>query len=135
MELGIFGSKAEEPKAHAIGAAEYLKAKLDFEATPYGLKHTLETTPGNVVVVDVRDEDAFRKEHILGATNIPAAEIVKRLADLPKDRTIVTYCWDMTCALAPKAALELAQKGFKVQFLAGGIEEWKRKGGTVKKAP
>ena len=134
MELGIFGSKAEETKTHPISAAEYIKAKLDFEATPYGLKHTLETTPGSVVVVDVRDEEAFRKEHILGATNIPGAEIVKRLADLPKDRTIVTYCWDMTCALAPKAALELAQKGFKVQFLAGGIEEWKRKGNPVKTA-
>ncbi len=72
--------------------------------------------------------DAFRREHILGAQNIPAADIVRRLADLPKNRTIVTYCWDMTCALAPKAALELAQKGFKTQFLAGGIAEWKKKG-------
>jgi rhodanese-related sulfurtransferase len=133
MELGLFGGRAH-PKSAEIGAAEYLKAKLDFEATPYGLKQTLETEPGKVVVVDVRDEEAFRKEHILGATNIPAADLVKRLADLPRDRTIVTYCWDMTCALAPKAALELAQKGFKVQFLAGGIEEWKKKGGTVKKA-
>lgn len=133
MEIGLFGTKGQ-PKAAPIGAAEYLKAKLDFEATPYGLKETLETTPGNVVLVDVRDEESFRKEHILGATNIPLAEIVKRLADLPKDRTIVTYCWDMTCSAAPKAALELAQKGFKVQFLAGGIEEWKRKGYAVRTA-
>jgi rhodanese-related sulfurtransferase len=132
MELGIFGNKAQSKAP--IAAAEYLKAKLDYEATPYGLKTALETTPGNVVIVDVRDEEAFRKEHILGATCIPAAEIVKRLAELPRDRTIVTYCWDMTCALAPKAALELAQKGFKVQFLAGGIEEWKRKGFPIKKA-
>ncbi len=111
-----------------------MKAKLDYEATPYGLKQTLDTSPGSVVLVDVRDAEAFRKEHILGATSIPAEDVVKRLADLPKDRTIVTYCWDMTCALAPKAALELAQKGFKVQFLAGGIEEWKKKGFTVKRS-
>jgi rhodanese-related sulfurtransferase len=133
MEFGIFGTKAHA-RAAEIGAAEYLKAKLDYEAGPYGLKDTLEKTPGNVVLVDVRDEEAFRKEHILGATNIPAADMVKRLADLPRDRTIVTYCWDMTCALAPKAALELAQKGFRVQYLAGGIEEWKRKGFQVKRA-
>lgn len=133
MELGIFGLKSH-PKAPPIGAAEYLKAKLDFEATPYRLKETLETTPGSIVLVDVRDEESFRKEHILGATNIPLANIVKRLGDLPRDRTIVTYCWDMTCAAAPSAALELAQKGFKVQFLAGGIEEWKRKGYAVRTA-
>jgi len=131
MELGIFKTQS---KPAPIAAADYLKAKLDYEASPYGLKETLESTPGNIVLVDVRDEEAFRKEHILGATNIPASELVKRLADLPKDRTIVTYCWDMTCALAPKAALELAQKGFKVQFLAGGIEEWKKKGYAVKKS-
>ena len=131
MELGIFKTASKAPP---IGAVEYLKAKLDYEASPYGLKETLETTPGNIVLVDVRDEEAFRKEHILGATNIPIADLVKRLADLPRDRTIVTYCWDMTCALAPKAALELAQKGFKVQFLAGGIEEWKRKGYAVKRS-
>ena len=133
MDIGIFGSKTQS-KAAPIGAAEYLKAKLDYEATPFGLKETLENSPGDVVLVDVRDEDSFRKEHILGAANIPAAQLVKRLADLPRDRTIVTYCWDMTCALAPRAALELAQKGFKVQFLAGGIEEWKRKGFPVKSA-
>lgn len=130
MELGIFGKP--HSKAPPIGAAEYIKAKLDYEASPYGLKETLETTPGNIVLVDVREEEAFRKEHILGATNIPIADLIKRLADLPRDRTIVTYCWDMTCALAPKAALELAQKGFKVQFLSGGIAEWKRKGYAVK---
>lgn len=133
MDIGIFGSKTQA-KAAPIGAAEYLKAKLDYEATPFGLKETLENSPGEVVLVDVRDEESFRKEHILGAANIPAAQLVKRLADLPRDRTIVTYCWDMTCALAPRAALELAQKGFKVQFLAGGIEEWKRKGFPVKSA-
>jgi rhodanese-related sulfurtransferase len=133
MELGIFGTKTQH-KTAPIGAAEYLKAKLDFEATPYGLKETLENSPGDVVLVDVRDEESFRREHILGAANIPAAQLVKRLADLPRDRTIVTYCWDITCALAPKAALELAQKGFKVQFLAGGIEEWKKKGFPVKAA-
>jgi rhodanese-related sulfurtransferase len=133
MEFGIFGPK-EHAKAPPIGAAEYLKAKLDYEASPHGLQEILQEAPGSVVIVDVRDEESFRKEHIHGARNIPAANIVKRLADLPKDRTIVTYCWDMTCALAPKAALELAQKGFKVQFLAGGIEEWKRKGYSVKRS-
>jgi len=129
--MDIFGTKTHEKQAH-IGAADYLKAKLDYEASPFGLKETLENSPGDVVLVDVRDEEAFRREHILGAANIPAGQLVKRLADLPRDRTIVTYCWDMTCALAPKAALELAQKGFKVQFLAGGIEEWKKKGYPVR---
>lgn len=129
MDLSLFA-----PKTHAIGAAEYLQAKLAYEATPYGLMSTLETAPGSVMILDVRDEKAFREEHIHGAVNIPAGDIVSRLSGLPKDRTLVTYCWDMTCGLAPKAALELAQKGFKVQFLLGGIAEWKHKGYSVAKS-
>jgi rhodanese-related sulfurtransferase len=87
-----------------------------------------------VLVVDVREPKAFAEGHIHGAANVPAGEIIARLASLPKDRTLVTYCWDMTCALAPKAALELAQKGFKVQFLVGGIAEWTRKGYPIAKS-
>lgn len=126
MDLSLFA-----PKAHPLGAAEYLRAKLEYEATPFGLKTTLENEPEEVLVLDVRPREAFDEEHIRGALNVPAAEIVARLSGLPKDRTLVTYCWDMTCALAPKAALELAQKGYKVQFLAGGIAEWKHKGFPV----
>ncbi|MDE2143973.1 MAG: rhodanese-like domain-containing protein [Elusimicrobia bacterium] len=126
MDLSIFA-----PKAHHIGAAEYLRAKLEYEASPYGLKTTLGTEPETVMVLDVRDPEDFLDEHIRGAVNVPAETIVARLAGLPRDKVLVTYCWDMTCALAPKAALELAQKGFRVQFLAGGIAEWKRKGFPV----
>jgi len=129
MDLSLFA-----PRTQPISAVEYLRAKLEYETTPYELKTRLAAEPGKLMVVDVRERPAFEAEHLRGAANIPAAEIVTQLASLPKERTIVTYCWDMTCALAPKAALELAQKGFKVQFLSGGIEEWKRKGFGVVKA-
>lgn len=129
MDLSIFA-----PKPTHIGAVEYLRAKLEYEASPYALHETLEKAPHTVLVVDVRNREAFESAHIRGAAHIEAADIVKELANLPKDRTIVTYCWDATCSLAPKAALELAQKGFSVQFLQGGIEEWKRKGYSVHKS-
>ncbi|MFI5361035.1 MAG: rhodanese-like domain-containing protein [Elusimicrobiota bacterium] len=129
MDLSLFA-----PKAQPIGAVEYLRAKLEYEATPYGLMSTLDTAPESVLVLDVRDEKAYHQEHIPGAKSLPTEDIVARLATLPKDRVLVTYCWDMTCALAPKAALELAQKGFKVQFLAGGIAEWKKKGYSIAKS-
>lgn len=128
MDLSLFA-----PKAHPLGAAEYLKAKLEYETTPFDLKKTLEDAPETLLLLDVRDPGAFNTEHIRGAVNAPAGALVGRLASLPKDRTLVTYCWDMTCALAPRAALELAQKGYKVRFLVGGIEVWKHKGYPVAK--
>ena len=55
------------------------------------------------------------------------------LATLPKDKTIVTYCGNLTCALAPKAALVLAEKGFKVMELFGGLQTWQEKGFPLEK--
>ena len=112
-------------KAGEQTAVDYFKAKLLFESTPHQLKADLEK--GKVYLLDVRDPESFAKEHIPGAKNIHAPDLPKHLKEPPKDKTIVTYCWNITCAMAPKAALQLAEKGFKVQELVGGLDEWKKK--------
>lgn len=111
----------------ASDAVEFFSRKLAFEIGPYPLKEILDTTPAKVFVIDVRSADAFAQGHLPTAVNIPLVELAGKLGSLPKDRTIVTYCGDITCPLSSKAALELAQKGFKVQHLVGGIMEWTRK--------
>ena len=116
-----------------ISAVDYFSAKLAYEMTPWALKNLLEKTPEQVCLIDVRTVDMFNAAHLPRAINIPIADLVLKLNTLPKNKTIVTYCSDLTCALAPKAALELAQKGFKVQHLVGGIQEWTVKGFPVEK--
>ena len=118
-------------KKNTKEAVDYFTAKLHFETTPHTLKHDLEKK--RVFLLDVRDRESFNGEHIVGATNIPMTELPQNYKNLPKDKTLVTYCWNITCALAPKAALELAEKGFAVQELSGGIEEWKKKGFPVER--
>jgi hypothetical protein len=44
------------------------------------------------VVIDVRNEDAFKTAHVRGAKLIPEADVAKRSNELPKDKLIVTYC-------------------------------------------
>lgn len=44
------------------------------------------------VVIDVRNEDAYKVAHIKGARLIPVADVAKRSDELPKDKLIVTYC-------------------------------------------
>jgi len=120
---------ALETPIRAIDAVEYFKAKLQFEIGPVGVFQNMKLP--SVLVLDVRDQEAYAREHVPGALNIPLAEIPRRLASLPKDKTIVCYCWTITCALAPKAALELAHRGYTVQEMAGGIAEWKASGYPV----
>ena len=113
-------------KTMELNAADYFRAKLEFETTPHQLKKGLEER--RVFLVDVRDREGYQKEHIPGAVNIPLGELVGHLKELPRNTPIVTYCWNITCAAAPTAALQLAEKGFTVRELVGGIEEWKQRG-------
>lgn len=117
----------------AIGPVDYFAAKLAYEMTPWTLKNIIEKTPEQVLLLDVRSADMFVNAHIPTALNIPLADLVSKLGTLPKNKTIVTYCSNLTCSLAPKAALELAQKGFEVKQLVGGLELWQEKGFPVDK--
>jgi len=47
---------------------------------------------GQAFVVDVRNQESYDAGHIPGAKLIPAGEILNHLDELPKDKTIVTYC-------------------------------------------
>lgn len=128
-------------KPLAISAVDYFKAKLAYEMTPYTLKGMLmdNTTTccgmsaKDVLLLDVRSAEAFAEGHLPTAINIPLADLQGKFATLPKDKTIVTYCSSLTCALAPKAALQLAEKGFKVQEMYGGFATWQQYGFPVEK--
>ena len=109
----------------AAERAQFYRAKMDAEWGPYDLQRAQETFAGKIVVLDTRDAESFAKEHIPGAVNIPTDVLPGRLPELPKDKEIVPYCWSVVCHLATRAALFLAQEGFVVHELAGGIEYWK----------
>lgn len=115
------------PETRTMTAEEYLLAKLDYEATCPALKAEMERRPCPVVLLDVRDAAAYGKEHIPGALSFPEKELKRRLDKIPRGKVVVTYGWDSDCTLAPQAALTLARHGFKIQFLAGGIAEWRRR--------
>lgn len=47
---------------------------------------------GKAFVVDVRNQDSYDMGHIPGSRLIPAGEILNHVNELPRDKTIVTYC-------------------------------------------
>lgn len=42
-------------------------------------------------VIDVRGEEEFRAGHIAGARHVPADDVERSLAQIPKGRPVVTY--------------------------------------------
>ncbi len=110
----------------SLELAGYFQAKLEAELGPHNLKHRMDSGEKDFVVLDVRSREGFKEGHIPGAVNIPLQELEGRLKELPKDREVISYCWNVTCMLCTKAALVLARKGFQAKELLGGIEEWQR---------
>ena len=45
-----------------------------------------------VLIVDTRNDAAFKQSHIKGAILIPSNEVGTRLGELPKSKFIATYC-------------------------------------------
>jgi rhodanese-related sulfurtransferase len=85
-------------------------------------KKIAETRPANVFILDVRDTDEAETGMLVGAKNIPTQDIKDRVAEIPKDKTIVIHC--STGARADIAHSILTNElGYKnVKFLNANIK-------------
>jgi rhodanese-related sulfurtransferase len=63
---------------------------MDPLISPHELRAQLSDT-NPPTVIDVRGEDAFRAGHLVDARHIPIDDLAQRLAEIPKDRPVVTY--------------------------------------------
>jgi rhodanese-related sulfurtransferase len=106
-------------------AIQHYQDKLSFEMDPSDLFDALESKQ-NVIVIDARKGFAFEKEHIPGAINLPHRNMnAESTAHFEKDVLYVTYCDGIGCNASTKGALNMANLGFNVRELIGGMEWWK----------
>jgi rhodanese-related sulfurtransferase len=64
--------------------------------------------------------------------HLPTADIPARAGELLDPCVpVITYCWGPGCNGATRAALALAQLGYPVKEMIGGIEYWIREGFAV----
>ena len=107
---------------------EHYESKLAFETDSWDLKVALDSGE-NVVVIDARSPEAFQREHIPGAINIPYRKMSDETTNhLDKNALMVTYCDGIGCNASTKGALNMAKLGFRVKELIGGLDWWKRDG-------
>ena len=79
---------------------------------------------GEVVVLDVRPTEEYLTAHLPFARSIPLTELRQRLAELPKDRSIVAYCRGPYCLMAKDAVELLKKEGYAAVHLRDGVAEW-----------
>jgi rhodanese-related sulfurtransferase len=83
----------------------------------------------NVTVIDARAPEAFAREHIPGAINLPHRTMCEEtVRAIDRAALVVTYCDGIGCNASTKGALAMSRLGFRVKELIGGLDWWKRDG-------
>lgn len=81
------------------------------------------------VVVDVRREQDWRRQHIPDAVHIPLGELEARAGELPDDALLIAFCTGGL--LSSGAANLLSELGFDAAHLGRGLIEWRSAGGEL----
>ncbi len=113
--------------------AKYFEAKLSAELGPHNVKRLLDMGGRALAILDVRSREGYAQGHVPGAIHLPFEELAARVKELPKNKEIICYCWNVTCTLSTKAAYILAKRGYRVKELLGGIEAWKNAGFPIER--
>lgn len=77
--------------------------------------------PEGLVVLDVREQVEFDHGHIEGAVHVPLMDLPDRVGELSSDQTLVV------CKVGGRSAQAtgwLAQQGYEVVNLDGGMLDW-----------
>ena len=122
------GTRAYKDPPMNSDQLRHYQNKLDYEIDSWDLAEAMKAGE-KVVVIDARSAEAYRREHIPGAINIPHRTMTaESTAHLDRGALVVTYCDGIGCNASTKGALNMTRLGFKVKELLGGLDWWKRDG-------
>jgi rhodanese-related sulfurtransferase/biotin operon repressor len=129
-EVALEQLEAIEDLMQAIRQANFTAKPVE-ELTLAELIRRLERE--DVVLLDVRSAEEYKRGHIPKALSLPLEEIDRRWKDLPRDKELVAYCRGPYCVLSDRAAQKLREYGIQVKKLSVGYPEWEQAGFPVEK--
>ena len=106
-----FGSAKDPVNMAGMIAANVLRGD-------YPIAHWEALDSDRVFLLDVRDPKELKKGCVEGAVNIPLNDLRQRMAELPKDLEVWSYC-----AVGQRsyyATRALSQHGYNIKSLSGG---------------
>lgn len=81
---------------------------------------------GGAFLLDVREDEEWDAGHVTEAVHVPMGEVSGRLAEIPVGRTVVCVC--RVGGRSGAVAGALAEGGYDVRNLAGGMLAWEAAG-------
>jgi len=118
---------------------DFYMTETAVHVSPHGLRKHMGEDP-NVVLVDLRSQEEYEEEHIIGAINIPAYKdrdhsdygavdrIVgsfKEIQSQNPETEFIVYCYSIPCMTGRKVGNILAQNEIYVKHLGVGWNEWR----------
>lgn len=116
---------------------EFYAVESAVHVSPHGLRKMMDKGDTSFILVDLRSQEEYEEEHIIGAINIPAYKdkdhsdygaverIVGEFSKLPKDKDIIVYCYSIPCMTGRKVGKMLAEHDIFVKHLGIGWNEWR----------
>ncbi len=124
MEQGLLGWQSAgytiDSGAPALTKVAYVPKPRPGSITADEFRKLASSTPGDVLILDVRNADEANVGMIKGAVLIPDEELAARISELPKDKRIIAHC--STGIRAEMAYHKLKDAGYKAGFLNAEIE-------------
>ena len=129
-----------QPKSHGDLIKEWYVAENEVSVSPHGLRKHI--GDGNFLIVDLRSQEEYETQHIIGARSVPAYatpdksdygavdRILGSFKELEKEakangQEIVVYCYSHGCMTGRKIGKLLAENGIYVKHLNIGWQEWR----------
>lgn len=107
----------------ALMIVEFLRAKRG-QARLEPAQAVLLINKENAVVIDIRNNETYRKGHIVDAVCMPAKELetTNKKLDKYKNKPMILVCNNGQDS--QKAAASLAKNGYNAFVLSGGMRAW-----------
>ncbi|WP_237045035.1 rhodanese-like domain-containing protein [Aquipseudomonas alcaligenes] len=113
------------PAASSAVALMHFSQRLAFETDCSDVHHSQQEGQVDFVLLDVRGEAAYAAGHVPGALNLPHRLMsAERMAEFPRNTLFVVYCAGPHCNGVHRAAVRLANLGYAVKEMIGGVTGW-----------
>lgn len=132
----LFVVNISEP-SHETLVKEWYAAETAVHVSPHHIRKHMAQGDTSFILIDLRSEEEYNREHIAGAINIPAYKdpdtsaygdverIVNAFNKLPKNKDLIVYCYSIPCMTGRKIGNMLAEHDIYVKHLGVGWNEWK----------
>ncbi len=133
---GYAGKQIHRPDKKEL-IRDFYATENAVHVSPHGIRKKIAERAQGFILVDLRSQEEYEQEHVVGAVNIPAYKdkdhsdygaverIVAEFQKLPQDTNIIVYCYSMPCMTGRKIGEMLAEHGIYVQHLGIGWNEWR----------